>query len=85
MRWSASSRNATASRATAGVLEDKQGLGLTDQQVTAGATTYLAGAVVGALLFGFLTDRLGRRRLFLVTLATYSSATLLTAFSLGGR
>jgi MFS family permease len=49
--------------------------------VTAGATTYLAGAVVGAVLFGWLTDRLGRRKLFLVTLATYSLATLATALS----
>ncbi len=63
------------------VLEDRRGLGLTAPQVTAGATTYLAGAVMGALFFGYLTDRLGRRKLFLVTLATYSLATLATALS----
>ena len=40
-----------------------------------------ARSVFGALLFGYLTDRLGRRRLFLVTLATYSLATLASAFS----
>ncbi len=66
-----------------GVLESKAGLHLTDPQVTGAATTYLAGAVCGALLFGYLTDRLGRRRLFLVTLATYSLATLASAFSGG--
>jgi MFS family permease len=64
-----------------GVLESKHGLSLSDQQVTGAATVYLAGAVIGALLFGRLTDRYGRRRLFLATLATYSIATLGTAFS----
>ena len=66
-----------------GILESNSGLRLTDPQVTGAATTYLAGAVFGALLFGYLTDRLGRRKLFLVTLATYSLATLASAFSWG--
>ena len=64
-----------------GILESKEGLHLSDAQVTGAATTYLAGAVMGALLFGYLTDRLGRRKLFLVTLATYSLATVASAFS----
>jgi MFS family permease len=64
-----------------GILESNSGLHLTDPQVTGAATTYLAGAVLGALLFGYLTDRLGRRKLFLVTLATYSLATIASAFS----
>ncbi len=63
------------------VLESKSGLSLTDPQVTAAATFYLAGAVLGAILFGYLTDRLGRKKLFLVTLATYSIATIASAFS----
>jgi MFS family permease len=66
-----------------GILESKSGLRLTDPQVTGAATTYLAGAVAGALLFGYLTDRLGRRKLFLVTLSTYSLATIASAFSWG--
>ena len=66
-----------------GVLESRQGLGLTDPQVTSAATVYLAGAVTGALFFGWLTDRLGRKKLFLITLATYSLATVGTAFSHG--
>jgi MFS family permease len=66
-----------------GVLESKNGLSLSDQEVTAAASIYLVGAVVGALLFGHLTDRLGRKKLFLVTLATYSLATVGTAFSPG--
>jgi MFS family permease len=64
-----------------GVLSSTDGLSLSDQEITAAATIYLAGAVCGALLFGHLTDRLGRKRLFLVTLATYSVATIFSAFS----
>jgi MFS family permease len=59
-----------------GILQSKDGLGLSDQAVASAASTYLAGAVIGALLFGRLTDRYGRRKLFLVTLATYSLATI---------
>ena len=64
-----------------GILESRSGLSLTDAQVTGAATTYLIGAVLGALTFGYLTDRLGRRKLFLITLATYSLATIASAFS----
>ncbi len=65
----------------AGVLQSPSGLKLTDPQVSLAATIYLAGAVFGALFFGYLTDRLGRKRLFLITLATYSLATLASAFT----
>ena len=43
-------------------------------------TAYLIGAVIGAVLFGYLTDRFGRRRLFFVTLGLYLTATAATAF-----
>src|SRR5690606_22365744 len=43
----------------------------------------LAGAVTGALVFGRLTDKLGRKKLFFVTLAVYLGASFLTAFSTG--
>ena len=79
--WLLDGLQVTLAGSLAGILEDRSGLGLTAPQVTAGATTYLAGAVLGALFFGYLTDRLGRRKLFLVTLATYSLATLATALS----
>ena len=79
--WLLDGLQVTLAGSLAGILEDRAGLALTDKQVTAGATTYLAGAVVGAILFGYLTDRLGRKKLFLVTLATYSVATLATALS----
>ena len=45
------------------------------------ASAYLAGAVLGALFFGWLTDRLGRKKLFFITLAVYLCATAATAFS----
>ena len=54
---------------------------LTDAEVGASATFYLAGAVIGALIFGYLTDRLGRKKLFFVTVAVYLVATALTAIS----
>ena len=44
-------------------------------------TSYLAGAVLGALVFGYLTDRLGRKKLFSVTLGLYLVSAFLTAFS----
>jgi MFS family permease len=47
------------------------------------ATVYLVGEVVGALWFGRLADRLGRRRLFMVTLAVYLVGSGLTALTLG--
>jgi MFS family permease len=66
-----------------GVLQEKETLHLSVEQVGLSATAYLAGAVLGSLVFGWLTDRLGRKRLFLVTLAVYLVATTLTAFSWG--
>jgi MFS family permease len=63
------------------VLQEPATLGLTATQVGFSATAYIAGAITGALFFGHLTDRLGRRRLFLVTLGVYLGATALTACS----
>lgn len=60
----------------------ESGLGLTPTQLGEAAATYVAGAVLGALVFGYLTDRFGRKRMFLFTLALYIGATLATAVSL---
>ena len=61
--------------------DPSSGLHLTDTEVGLAASCYVIGAVLGSLGFGYLTDRLGRKKLFLVTLALYLAATVLTAFS----
>src|SRR5205085_9860869 len=65
----------------AGALTDKSTLGLTTSEATAAGSFYLAGAVAGALLFGYLTDRLGRKKLFMITLGIYLCFTVATALS----
>jgi MFS family permease len=57
------------------------GLGLSAAQIGYAAGIYIAGACLGALFFSYLTDRYGRRRLFLITIAVYLFFTVLTAFS----
>ncbi|MFE6360052.1 MFS transporter [Streptomyces sp. NPDC057806] len=62
--------------------EEGSGLDITSAQVTGtAAALYVAGACTGALFFGRLTDRYGRKKLFMVTLAVYLAATALTALS----
>lgn len=63
------------------VLEDPGTLHFTGSQIGLLGTAYLAGAVLGALVFGWLTDRLGRKKLFTVTLGLYLAAAFATAFS----
>jgi MFS family permease len=64
-----------------GVLDSPETLRLSEQQIGLLGSAYLVGAVLGALVFGYLTDRLGRKMLFSVTLGVYLTGTLLSAFS----
>jgi MFS family permease len=65
----------------AGALTESPSLHLTAQQVGWAASAYLVGAVAGALFFGWLTDRLGRKKLFTVTVLVYLVATIACGFS----
>ncbi len=67
---------------SAALQEEKTGLGLSSFDVGVAGAIYVAGACLGALFFGQLTDRLGRKKLFLITLGVYTVATVLTAFSM---
>jgi MFS family permease len=60
----------------ASVLTTPAGLGLTASEVGEAAGAYVAGAVIGAIVFGGLADRHGRRKLFFITLAAYAAATI---------
>jgi MFS family permease len=62
-------------------LQRPETLGLSAGQIGWAASAYIGGAVLGALYFGRLADKLGRKRMFLVTLVVYLIATVLTALT----
>ena len=61
--------------------EDGSGISITAGQIGTAAAIYIAGACLGALFFGQLTDRFGRKKLFMLTLGVYIVATVATAFA----
>ena len=79
--WILDGLEVTLAGAVSGALKESPALRLTDAQVGLSASAYLAGAVLGALLFGWLADRYGRKRLFFVTLGVYIVGTAMSAFS----
>ena len=66
---------------SARLMEHNSGISLNAAQIGVAAAIYIAGACLGALFFGHLTDRFGRRNLFIITLAIYLVATVATAFA----
>ena len=64
-----------------GALTQSTGLSLSNTQVGLAGSAYLIGAVLGALVFGHLTDRYGRKPLFMVTVGVYLVATVATGLS----
>ena len=79
--WILDGLEVTLAGSLGGILTRRETLGLTDAEVGASATCYLAGAVIGALLFGYGTDRFGRKELFFVTVAVYLTGTALSGLS----
>ncbi|RMU28936.1 Major facilitator family transporter [Pseudomonas amygdali pv. morsprunorum] len=79
--WLLDGLEVTLAGSVAGALKASPALNLTNSDVGLAGAAYMAGAVLGALFFGWLADRLGRRKLFFITLLLYVGATAATAFS----
>jgi len=79
--WILDGLEVTLAGALSGTLKDGATLGLSNSEIGRAGSAYIAGAVLGALFFGWLTDRLGRRKLFFITIAVYLTATAATALS----
>ncbi len=79
--WILDGLEVTLAGSVAGALKASPVLQFSNVEVGLAASAYLAGAVGGALFFGWLTDRLGRKKLFFITLVVYLCATAATAFS----
>jgi len=79
--WILDGLEVTLAGALAGALKESPRLQFSNLDVGLANSAYLAGAVLGALGFGWLTDRIGRKKLFFITLALYLAATAATALS----
>ncbi len=79
--WILDGLEVTLAGALSGALKESPTLKFSNFDVGFANSAYLAGAVIGAIGFGWLTDRIGRKKLFFITLALYLVATAATAFS----
>ena len=79
--WILDGLEVTLAGALSGALKESPTLRFSNFDVGLANSAYLAGAVLGALGFGWLTDRIGRKKLFFITLAVYLTATAATALS----
>jgi MFS family permease len=79
--WILDGLEVTLAGTISGALKESPTLRFSNADVGFAASAYLAGAVSGALFFGWLTDRIGRKKLFFITLAVYLIATACTALS----
>lgn len=79
--WVLDGLEVTLAGSTAGALEASPTLHFTASEIGLASSVYLAGAVLGALLFGWLTDRFGRKLLFFITLGLYLVSAAATALS----
>ena len=79
--WILDGLEVTLAGALSGALKESPTLRFSNFDVGLANSAYIAGAVIGAIGFGWLTDRIGRKKLFFITLAVYLTATAATAFS----
>src|ERR1700760_134186 len=79
--WILDGLEVTLAGALSGALKDDPSLKFSNFDIGFANSAYLAGAVLGALGFGWLTDRIGRKKLFFITLVVYLAATAATALS----
>ena len=79
--WILDGLEVTLAGALSGALKESPALHFSNVDIGLANSAYLAGAVLGALGFGWLTDRIGRKKLFFITLALYLAATAATALS----
>src|SRR5271154_1507718 len=81
--WVLDGLEVTLAGALSGALKQSPTLHFSNFEVGFANSCYLAGAVLGAFVFGWLTDRIGRKKLFFITLTLYLAATAATALSWG--
>ena len=82
--WILDGLEVTLAGSVAAALKESPALRFSDSEVGFAGSAYLLGAVVGALFFGWLTDRLGRKKLFFTTIVVYLTATALTGLAWNG-